>query len=394
MRKVNIKQIVKKNSLIVEMIVIFALLTWLTGGMFLSLRNISNILMQGCVYATMGIGITFVLSSRHVDLSGGSIVGVLSTMGAVMQTWWHVNPWVTMAAMIVCGMAIGLWHGYWIAFHKLPAFVVTLSGQLIFRGIVLEVGEGRGIGPVDHEFTALGATYIPTINEDVNDTSIILMVIALAAVILSMLKQRSDRMRHNLSVPSKGRMALNIALTSAVIIGFCMLFISYRGFPTAFVIMMALACIFTFVAQNTRYGRYVFAIGGNRDAAQMSGVNVRRIIMRIYMFQGMLISIASILYLGRTGMATSAAGTGFEFSAITGAVVGGVSTLGGQGTVFGAILGTFLVAGIDNAMSLLNLGSSWQYVVRGGILLFAIAFDVYSKTGGAAKRKSKAPASV
>lgn len=382
--KLNLSVIAKNNftqiMLIIETIIIFAVFQFLTGGTFLTSRNLTNLLMQSCVYAIMGIGIVFVMVSGNMDLSGGSVLGFLSALGATLQVSGQSTV-VTILVMLIAGIFIGAWQGFWISYMRLPAFIVTLAGMLVFRGLCLLVGGGATVGPVSDSFEMIGSGYLPTISSSgVHDTTIILFAVIIVIMILMMMRSRNNQRKYDLPVDSTPAFVGKIAIFTAILVVVALILNDYRGIPDALLLLGILACIFTYVSKNTVFGRQVFAIGGNVEATKLSGINTKKTVMKVYILMGLLVAIASIVYLGRVGQATASAGKDFEFSAITGCIVGGVSCLGGIGSVPYAILGTVLMSGLDNGMSLMNVGSTGQYIVRGLVLLFAVAIDVISKT--------------
>lgn len=375
--KVNLKKNFAQMMLIIECAIVFIIFQILTKGTFLTPRNLTNLMLQGCVYSIMGIGILFIMVSGNMDLSGGSFVGMLAALGGIMQQNGK-SAGLTMLVMLALGLVVGIWQGYWIAYQKLPSFIVTLAGQLMFRGIALLVGGGGTVGPANDSFKVLGADFMPQINES-NILSLVVLAIVAVVAILAMFKSRKNKMKYNLPVESKGALTAKIVILLIALGVAAWIFYSYRGIPYALLLLGLLAVIFSFVAKNTTFGRYVFAIGGNSEATRLAGVNTKRIIFYVYILMGFLIAVASIVYLGRVGSATANAGKDFEFSAITGCIVGGVSTMGGIGNIPFAILGNMFMQSLDNGMSLLNLGAMWQYIVRGGVMLLAVAVDVISK---------------
>lgn len=375
MMKNNITQVM----LVVETIVIFGIFQFLTDGTFLTARNLTNVMMQGCVYSIMGIGIVFVMVCGNMDLSGGSVLGFLAALGATMQVSGY-GTGLTILVMLIAGVFIGAWQGFWVAYRNLPSFIVTLAGMLMFRGLCLLVGGGATVGPVSKSFGRIGADYLPSVfAEGSNDTTIILFVLAIVLAVFMMLRSRKNKIKFALPVESKGKFYGKTALVVAALVVVVLILTSYRGLPYALLLLAILGCVFAYVSQNTVFGRYVFSIGGNSEATRLAGINVKKVVFRVYILMGFLVAVASIVYLGRVGQATASAGKDFEFSAITGCIVGGVSTLGGIGSIPYAILGTILMTGLDNGMSLMNLGSTYQYIVRGLVLLFAVAIDVASK---------------
>lgn len=371
-----------KNMLLIETVVIFLLFTLLTDGMFLSSRNLNNLMMQGVVYSLMGIGITFIIISGDLDLSGGSVLGALVACAAVMQVNYKMGTVPTILITILIGLAIGAWHGFWIAYQEVPAFIVTLSSFLAFRGVTLLVGGGVSVGPMWDSFAQFGKKYLPSLffkDASINDFSVIIMVVIMIVMTILPLRTRKKQLQLGLPTNTFGKTLAKIIGADAAILVICMILLSYRGFPYALLILAAFMAIFTYVAKGTSFGRYTYAIGGNKEATKMSGVNVKRQSLYIYILSGFCYAIAAIVYLGRVGSSTGNTGQNFEFSAITGCIVGGVSTTGGKGTVMGAVLGTMLMAGLDNGMSLMNMDATYQYIVRGMVLLVAVTIDIASQ---------------
>lgn len=378
----NIRRDFYKIALFIELLIIFVTFGVLTNGTFLSARNLSNLFMQGCTCSIIAITMMLVIVSRNADLSAGLAVAFMGMVAAQLQVYAGLGPVPTIILTLVCGLMIGLWHGYWIGYIGLPAFIVTYATQLIFKGGILLVGGGSNVGPATNGFSVFGKGYLPTFltgNFGKNGLSIAIMIAVIALYWIYSFHKRTVKKREGFPLSSKTFFAFQLIAITAVIGLISSIMIRYKGFSYGFMLLVALGVLFAFVVNNTSFGRYVFAIGGNTEAAKMSGINIRWTVMFIFILHSIVVSIASIVYLGRIGQATSMAGTGFEFIAITGCVVGGTSILGGSGTVLGAVIGTMLMMGLDNGMSLLNMGTTYQYIIKGLILMLAIAMDVISK---------------
>lgn len=377
-----------KYTLVIEMLIIFTVFQILTKGMFLTTRNLSNLLMQGATCSIIAITMMFIIVSCNADLSAGAVLGFLGTFAAALQVNAKIGTVPTIIIILITGVVIGAFYGFWVAFRELPAFLVTLAGQLIFKGATLAVAGGRTVGPVNSDFAKLGNGYLPKLfltGDDVafNDTSLILTVLAIVVFFLLSIRQRAKQKNElDIEVEPFGRFILKKAVIAVIIFVVASTMIFYQGFSYAILILAVLGLLFNFVVQNTPFGRHVFAIGGNVEAARLSGINTKKTIMFVFILQGLVTAIASIVFLGRVGQATASAGTEFEFTAITGCVVGGTSISGGKGNILGAVIGTMLMASLDNGMSLLNLGATYQYIVKGAILLLAIALDGMSKKKG------------
>lgn len=377
----NITGLLYKNSLLIELIIIFALFSFLTNGTFISTRNLSNLMMQGVTCSIIAITMTLVIVSCNCDLSAGTALGCMGTIAAVIQVKAGFGTAVTLLVVAACSVVLGLWHGFWIAYKKLPAFIVTLATQLVLKGIILAVGNGASIGPMSDSFSKFGSSYLPNIGGgSVHITSLAIALAGCAIFVILSIRGEKRKIQQGLIEARWNKKIAKIVVVVAAILVVSGIFIFYKGFPYAIVVLIALAAVFHYVVNNTVFGRYVFAVGGNAEAAKLSGIKTEKINMQIYMLHSLIVGVASVIYLGRVGQATPTAGTSFEFTAITGCVVGGTSILGGRGTIVGAVIGTMLMASLDNGMSLLNMGQSSQYIVKGLVLMLAIAMDVISRS--------------
>lgn len=380
-KRANITGVLYKNSLLIELIIIFALFSFLTNGTFISTRNLSNLMMQGVTCSIIAITMTLVIVSCNCDLSAGTALGCMGTIAAVIQVKAGFGTAATLLVVAACSLVLGLWHGFWIAYKKPPAFIVTLATQLVLKGIILAVGNGASIGPMSDSFSKFGSSYLPNLGESsVHITSLVIALAGCVIFIVISVRGEKRKIQQGLIEANWNKKIIKIVIVVAAIFVVSGIFIFYKGFPYAIVVLIALAAVFHYVVNNTVFGRYVFAVGGNAEAAKLSGIKTEKINMQIYMLHSLIVGVASVIYLGRVGQATPTAGTSFEFTAITGCVVGGTSILGGRGTIVGAVIGTMLMASLDNGMSLLNMGQSSQYIVKGLVLMLAIAMDVISRS--------------
>jgi D-xylose transport system permease protein len=381
--KLNVKNNFYKFTLVAEMIIVFIVFQFLTGGTFMTTRNLSNLLMQGTYFSIISITMMLVIVSQNADLSAGMALGFMCTVAASLQVYAKLGTGVSILIVLAVGVLIGLWHGYWIGYKKLPAFIVTLASQLIFRGGTLLIGNGKTIGPVNESFALVGKGYFPNLfvqSENFNDASLLITLLVIIAYIISTIINRNIKIKRGFNVSSNVFFIFKTIVIVIAIFSIGSIMIFYRGFSYAVILLLALGAIFAFIVKNTSFGRYVFAIGGNSEAAKLSGINIEFNILLIYILHSVVTAIAAIVFLGRIGQATATAGTSFEFTAITGCVVGGTSILGGRGNIVGAIIGTMLMSALDNGMSLLNLGTTYQYITKGLVLMLAIAMDVLSKS--------------
>ncbi|MCC8180538.1 MAG: sugar ABC transporter permease [Planctomycetes bacterium] len=377
-KKIDLFSLFYKNSLVVETIIVFLIFQLLTGGMFMTFRNISNLIMQGATCSIIAITMCLVIITCNADLSAGRFLGMLGMMAAIMQVQYSGIPSV-LVVVIVFAIAItaGLWHGFWVGYMKLPAFIITLATQLVFLGITQYISDGRIIGPITGLISEMGNGYMPSIFSR-NDTTLIVGALIIVLYVWFEIAKERRTVKQGFDATPMGKFVSKIVMVSVLVAALTLILYSHRGFAYAMLILLALTLIISYVSKNTKFGRYIYAIGGNVEAAALSGINVPRELLKLYVLHACVVATASLVILGRLNSATASGGNGYEFTAITGCVVGGTAITGGRGTVVGAVIGTMIMAALDNGMSLLNLNPALQYVVRGAVLSFAIALDAYA----------------
>jgi len=382
--KFQIKNNIKQYSMFIALIGIWLIFHFLTNGIFISPRNMSNLLLQTSYIAVLAVGMVLVIVAGHIDLSVGSIAGFVGAIAAILQVNFGWNTIFAVAAALLVGLLIGVWQGYWIAYREIPAFIVTLSGMTVFRGALIAVTQGATIAPLDESFRMIGSGYLPRIFPQTeamgfHDTTIIVAILFVLAFIFMILRSRKSRIKYGFQVLPMSLEIAKLVLGSIGIMVFFSIMILYRGIPYSILIVTALVIGYTFLANNTVFGRHVYAMGGNKEAAKLSGINTKLRNLWIFISMGFLCSVSGIIFTARLNAAASSAGTLFELDTIAAAIIGGTSTLGGEGTVFGAIIGALLMASINNGMSLMNISSDWQMIFRGLILLLAVWFDISSR---------------
>lgn len=363
-------------TMLLALIVIWLFFQWATidqhhpYGLFLGAVNFSKLLQQMAVTGVLAVGMLMVIVCGNIDLSVGAVVGLAGGIAAMTQGW-GVAP--SLGAAIVVGLLIGAIQGTLVAYVNIPAFIVTLGGLEAWRGVILKLTKGATI-PVEHPFfRSLGRDFVdPRIGFG-------LAIVAVAAIAWINLRRNRARHRHGLKVLTAGAIAARILVPSVVIVGFIFLMNKAGGVPIPVIFLLAVALAGSFLTANTTFGRYLYAIGGNPDAARLSGINLRRYILAAFCVMGALAGLASILHTARVGSASPDAGNLMELDAIASCVIGGTSLMGGRGTVFGAVLGALILASLDNGMSLLNVESWAQYVVKGGVLVAAVGFDMFGR---------------
>ena len=342
-------------------------------GLFLHPVNLANLLKQMSVTGVLAVGMLFVIVARQIDLSVGSVVGLVGGIAAMTQGWGLVPA---LAAAIVIGTAVGALQGALVAYMNIPSFIVTLGGLLTWRGVILYLSKGETIPVRLPVFRLLGVALLTPAS------GWVLAVIAIITVIWTTLRRNQQRRRHGLEVSSAALIAARILVPSILIVVFIYMMNVQGGVPLPVIILLAVAIAGNFLTQNTTFGRYLYAIGSNPDAARLSGINLRRHILAAFALLGALVGIASLLHTGRVGSASPDAGTLMELDAIAACVIGGTSLMGGRGKVAGALLGALVMASLDNGMSLLSVENATQYIIKGAVLVAAVGFDM------AGRRKS------
>lgn len=380
MLKDTVRNNIRQYTMVFALLAIWVIFQFLTKGIFISPRNLSNLFLQSTSIAILACGMVLVLVSGNIDLSVGSVVGFTGAIAAVLMAKQHFATIPTILIVLGVGVLVGLWQGYWVAYREVPAFIVTLAGLLIFRGGVLGVTGGNTIAPMNDAFKAIGQGYLPKLtNLPFHDTSALIGIIFMIAYVIFELNKRKSRIKYGFDVLPMGLQIAKIIGGLIVISLVMLIMVTYMGIPYAVLLLMGIILVFTILAEKTTFGRYVYAIGGNKEAARLSGINIKRVNLIVYILMGVLATISGIVYTARLNAATGSAGTSMELDAIASAVIGGTSTLGGEGTIAGCIIGALVMASLDNGMSLMNLGVTWQYIVKGLILLLAVWVDIATR---------------
>jgi D-xylose transport system permease protein len=360
-------------TMLFALVAIWLFFQWATSGIFLSPRNFSNLFQQMAVTGVLAVGMLMVIVAGQIDLSVGSVVGLAGGVAALTQGW-GLLP--SLASAIVVGLLIGAVQGSLVAYANIPAFIATLGGMLAWRGVILGLTKGSTYPVTLPVFRSIGRDLVAPI------IGIVIAVIAIAAVVWLVFSRNRARRRHGLAAAAAAATITRIAFPAIVIAAFIYLMNSQGGVPIPVIILLTVALAGAFLTQNTTLGRYLYAIGGNPDAARLSGINLRRHILAAFCLMSALAGVASIIHTARVGSASPDAGTLMELDAIAACVIGGTSLMGGRGTVFGACLGALIMASLDNGMSLLNVQSYTQYIVKGAVLVAAVGFDMLGRRRG------------
>jgi D-xylose transport system permease protein len=377
------KELFRRNmrqyTMIAALVVIWIFFAVMTDGTFISPRNLSNLFLQTVTVAIVACGMVLIIVTGNIDLSVGSVAGFCGAVGAVLQVKYGWDTPSTILAVLITGLIIGAWHGFWVAWKKVPAFIVTLASMLAFRGAILGVTGGATISPMRDSFKEIGTGYIPdlfTARGGFNDTSAFLAAVGIILFVWFEIRQRKKRAETGFQQHPLWMDAGRIAVISLAIAGAFSIMIFNEGIPYAVLVLLAVVLLFRFIGDRTVFGRRLYAIGGNADAAMLSGISIRKNIMALYMLFGSLVALAGIVMTARLNAATTSAGMNMELDAIAAAVIGGTSLMGGEGKITGAVIGALIMSSLDNGMSLMNIDITWQYIIKGLILLTAVWADV------------------
>jgi putative multiple sugar transport system permease protein len=370
------------TGIYVALAAIIVLFYFLTDGVLLSPENLSRLIGQFGYILILAIGMVIVIIAGHIDLSVGSVVGVAGAVAGALIVRGGMPIWLGVVLTLLVGAVIGAVNGYWVAFFGIPAFIVTLAGMLVYRGVTQLVLGAQQISPFPLGFRNIANEYLEGTLGYAGDVDVITMVIAILVVIVIVLLQlgsRQGRIKYKQQVSPLPVFLIQMALIAAVILGFAYQLSRYSGIPVILIIVGVLTVIFTFVTNRTVFGRHVYTLGGNLHAAELSGVKTKAVTFWVFVIMGVLSALAGIVYAARINLANPTNGNTFELDAIAAGFIGGAAVTGGVGRVVGAIVGGTIMAVLNNGMSILGVDNAWQYVIKGGVLLAAVAFDVYSK---------------
>ena len=381
----SIKNNMRQYTIAAAFVVILILFWIATGGTILSPRNVNNIVQQNSYVLILATGMLLCILTGNVDLSVGSVVAFVGAVSAVMIVNFNLPVWLVIPLALLLGAAVGAFQGFFIAYLRIPAFIVTLAGMLIFRGLTMVILQGQTIGPLPKGFTYFAADWLPSLaefsigNDTLNLFAVLCGVVLSLFVIILMLKRRQDRVKYHFEVGPVWLDIIKIFIIVAVIEILSITLARYNGIPTVMMIFALIIAIYTFITQRTIAGRHIYALGGNEKAAMLSGVNTRKVMFFVYTNMGLLSALAGIVVAGRLNAATPKAGNGYELDAIAACFVGGASASGGIGTVAGAIIGALVMGVLNNGMSIMGVSVDWQQAIKGLVLLVAVTIDVFSK---------------
>ena len=377
-----IKENIRDYGMYIALAVIMLIFTTLTHGLFMTPRVISDLIDMTGYIAVLSVGMTLVIVIRHIDLSVGYIAGFLGAIAAILSSSFHLPIWLIIPIVLIAGAIIGtVWTGFLVAKIQIPAFVATLAAMTIFRGMLIRVTNSATIFTGNDAFNAIGNGYIPDIAnvEGVHVLSILLAVLAIIVFVVLEIRNRSKQKSYGLHVSTLPMFVFKLLFVSFIVMYFVWKLATFKGFSWTFIIVAFVVAIYNFITQNTTLGRHIYAVGGNPEAAELSGISVKYITYVVFASMGMLAGLSGILFTARLQSATPTAGLGFELDAIAGAFVGGTSAAGGVGKVTGSIIGAIVMASLTKGMDLMNVGVSYQYIIRGLVLVAAVVFDVKTR---------------
>ncbi len=376
-----LKNNLREYGMLISLVAIMVLFQVLTDGTLLRPLNLTNLLLQNSYVVIMALGMLLVIVAGHIDLSVGSVCGFIGALAAVLMVEydWHFVP--TAIVSILAGAVIGAAQGWFVAFRKIPSFIVTLAGMLVFKGLTLALLAGQSVGPFPVEFQRLSSGFIPDPlgGDTLRITSLAVGALAAVALVFFKLRGRARLAAHGMETEPYAFFLVKNLFFAAIILFFSYLLSTYKGLPNVLVVMAVLIVVYDFVTNRTTIGRRIYALGGNEKAARLSGVKTQRLAFLTFVNMGALAALAGLVSAARLNTTTPKAGLGFELDVIAACFIGGASASGGVGRVMGAVIGAFIMGVMNNGMSILGIGIDYQQVIKGLVLLAAVFIDVYNK---------------
>ena len=374
----------RNYGLIIALLFIAVLFQILTGGVVFRPLNVTNLILQNSYVMILAIGMLLCILTGNIDLSVGSTAAFVSAATGVMIVVNKMDPVFAIIIALAIGAVIGAWNGFWIAYVRIPAFIVTLGSMLIFRGLTLGILQGKTLGPFPPSFQIISSGFLPDPlgNGGFHVTTMLIGIVSMA--IYTFLAISKYRRQKTYSTRTGGFLpfVMMLSLTNFAVLAFSYLLASYNGIPNFLILLTALILAYSFLTNRTVMGRHIYAFGGNQLAARLSGIKTNRVFFSVYVNMSILAALAGVVYAGRLNAASPKAGTGFELDAIASCFIGGASASGGIGTISGAIIGALIMGVMNNGMSIMGLGVDWQQAIKGLVLILAVAFDMLSKNKG------------
>jgi putative multiple sugar transport system permease protein len=376
-----LKNNLREYGLLISLVAIMVFFQVMTNGTLFQPLNLTNLILQNSYIIVMALGMLLVIVAGHIDLSVGSVSGFIGAVAAVLMVEYEMHFVPATLICLVLGGAIGAAQGYWVAFYKIPSFIVTLAGMLVFKGLALAVLGGSSVGPFPADFQLLSTGFIPDpfSGENLRILSLVVGVLIALGLLISKVRERADRIKHGMDNEPTAFFVLKNLVFVAMITAFSYLLSSYKGLPNVLIVMLLLMFAYDFVTSKTTVGRRIYALGGNEKAARLSGIKTERLTFYTFINMGVLAALAGLIFAARLNTATPKAGLGFELDVIAACFIGGASASGGVGKVLGAVIGAFIMGVMNNGMSIMGIGIDWQQVIKGLVLLAAVCVDVYNK---------------
>ncbi len=376
-----LKNNLREYGMLISLVVIMVFFQVMTNGTLFQPLNLTNLILQNSYIIIMALGMLLVIVAGHIDLSVGSVCGFVGAVAAVLMVDYHMHFVPASIICLILGGVIGAAQGYWVAFYKIPSFIVTLAGMLVFKGLALAVLQGQSVGPFPEEFQLLSTGFIPDLfqGETLRVTSLIAGLLMACVLLYTKVRGRADRIKHGMDNEPYGFFIAKNLVFAAMIAAFSYLLASYKGLPNVLIVMLVLMMAYDFVTTKTTIGRRVYALGGNEKAARLSGIKTERLTFYTFINMGVLAALAGLIFAARLNTATPKAGLGFELDVIAACFIGGASASGGVGRVLGAVIGAFIMGVMNNGMSIMGIGIDYQQVIKGLVLLAAVCVDVYNK---------------
>src|SRR5947209_17505561 len=377
-----IKNNLRNYGMLLSLFAIMLFFQIVTDGTLLQPLNLTNLVLQNSYIVIMALGMLLVIVTGHIDLSVGSVAGFVGAVAAVLMVRYHIAYPLAFIACLLVGALIGAAQGYWVAYFKIPSFIVTLAGMLVFKGLALAILQGQSVGPFPPTFQKLSSGFIPELIPGAGTlypTSLMSGAVLALALVYGSAKSRAREQSHGIEVEPYVFFITKSAVLSSMVLYFTYLIASHRGLPNVLVIMMAQIALYGFMTRRTVVGRQIYAVGGNAKAAKLSGIKTERLTFLTFVNMGALAALAGLVFAARLNTATPKAGTGFELDVIAACFIGGASAYGGVGRVGGAVVGAMIMGVMNNGMSILGIGIDYQQVIKGLVLLGAVCVDVYNQ---------------
>lgn len=382
----TLKQMFKNNireyGMVIALVSIMIFFEIASNGVLLKPLNVTNLIQQNSYILVLAIGMLLVIVAFQIDLSVGSIAAFVGAMSAILMVDNKIGVVPGILVSLLIGALAGAWQGYWISYFKIPAFIVTLAGMLIFRGLTMTALEGQSKGPYPEIFQKMSNGFVPDLfgGTTIHITTLVVGVILTLIYIYFEISHRRAKQEYNFEVIPMNFLVAKIVFVGAAINWFMYLLAAYKGIPNVLILLFILIVFYTFITTKTVVGRHIYALGGNEKAAKLSGVKTERIVFWVFVNMGVMAALSGLVFAARLNAATPKAGTGFELDAIAACFIGGASTAGGIGVVMGAIIGGLVMGVMNNGMSLIGVTIDMQQTIKGLVLLLAVAFDIYTKS--------------